>query len=82
MERPRRRRRFRGFRATVTRPALLPGLVTYYRSRFSKIPDSVRVSFGNGTTAVYDLHVQQPAPVIWKHSRSEVVGYQWKGARR
>ena len=82
MERPRRRNRFRGFRATATRPAILPGLLAYYRNRFSKIPESIRVSFGNGTTEVYDLHVQQPAPVIWKHSRSEVIGYQWKGARR
>lgn len=82
MERPRRRNRFRGVRPTVTRPAILLGLLAYYRNQFSKIPESIRVSFRNGTTAVYDLHVQQPAPVIWEHSRSEVIGYQWKGARR
>lgn len=60
---------FRGQQATVTRPEVLPKVLAYYRGRFSQIPESVRVSFGNGVTAVYDLRVQQPAPVVWKCKR-------------
>ena len=43
------------------------------------IPDSVRVSFSDGTTAIYDLHTDQPAPVIYENIRiirKMKVGYQ------
>lgn len=74
---------FRGFQETVKRPAMLDRPVGYYTGRFSKIPEKVRVSFENGTSAVYALQVEQPAPVpVRRRRRSEVVGYQWKGADR
>ena len=61
----RRSERFRGYKRTVTRPIVL-GKVCTYRSEFSRIPEQVRLCFADGTTAVYDLRVEQPAPVIWR----------------
>ena len=36
---------------------------------FSRHPGRVRLMFRDGTTAVYDLHVDQPAPVILENIR-------------
>ena len=46
------------------RPAILPEPVPIYEHTCSEIPDRVRISFTNGTSAIYDLHTDQPAPVI------------------
>ncbi|MBO7662854.1 MAG: hypothetical protein J6U01_05745 [Clostridia bacterium] len=46
------------------RPDMLQGVVKYYDHEISRYPDSVRVSFKDGHTAVYDLRVEQPAPVF------------------
>ena len=46
------------------RPAMLPEPVPIYEHTFSEIPERVRISFANGTSAIYDLHTDQPAPVI------------------
>lgn len=46
------------------RPAMLPEPVPIYEHTFSEIPERVRISFTNGTSAIYDLHTDQPAPVI------------------
>lgn len=56
-----------------TRPTLLDKVAAYYIDQVSRHPSSIRVSFSDGSTAVYDLHVEQPAPVV------EAIGYQWKG---
>ena len=34
-----------------------------------EIPEALRVSFSDGSTAVYDLRIQQPAPQILENIR-------------
>lgn len=46
------------------RPGMLPKPVPIYEHTDSEIPDRVRISFTNGTSAIYDLHSDQPHPVI------------------
>ena len=46
------------------RPQMLPEPVTYYDRETSRIPDRIRVGFEDGSTAIYELRVEQPAPVI------------------
>ena len=47
-----------------SRPKMLPKAVPHYERSNSRIPEQIRVSFNDGSTAVYDLRVEQPAPVI------------------
>lgn len=49
------------------RPALLPVPLPIYEHEDSEIPEKVRISFTNGTSAIYELHVDQPAPVIMEN---------------
>lgn len=51
------------------RPEILPSPLPHYEHNFSKIPEQIRVSFSDGSTAVYDLRVVQPAPVIIENIR-------------
>ena len=51
------------------RPMMLPVPLPIYEHPDSEIPDKVRISFSNGTSAVYELHVDQPAPVILENIR-------------
>ena len=46
------------------RPAPLEQIVRIYDHESSKYPDKIRVSFEDGHTAVYDIRIEQPAPVI------------------
>jgi hypothetical protein len=46
------------------RPEMLPKPQGIYEHSFSRLPERIRVSFRDGSTAVYDLRVNQPAPVI------------------
>ena len=46
------------------RPKMLPNPAPNYERDSSKYPDSVRISFKDGHTAVYDIRIEQPAPVI------------------
>lgn len=46
------------------KPKLMPGTVRYYDHEGSVYPDRIRVSFSDGHTAIYDIRVEQPAPVI------------------
>ena len=46
------------------RPEILPKPMPIYEHDCSKYPDQIRVSFSDGSTAVYDIHTDQPAPVI------------------
>ena len=46
------------------RPRMLPEAVPHYEHDCSKYPEQIRVSFSDGSTAVYDIHTEQPAPVI------------------
>lgn len=50
-------------RAKPKRPGILDKVVPIYDpERNSKYPDSIRVSFGDGSTMVYDIHVELPHP--------------------
>ena len=51
------------------RPEILPKPMPMYEHDCSKYPDQIRVSFSDGSTAVYDLHTDQPAPVILENIR-------------
>ena len=46
------------------RPAPLPEVVPIYEHDMSTLPDSIRVSFEDGSTAVYDIRMDQPHPII------------------
>ena len=67
------------------RPRMLPGIVSYYDNECSIIPDSLRASFEDGRTAVYELKTTQPSPVIMENIRiirKWKQGYVNKPARR
>lgn len=67
------------------RPEPLPEVVPYYDHEFSKHPDHIRVSFADGSTAVYDIRLDQPHPVIVENIRiirKWKQGYVNKPARR
>ena len=49
---------------TMSRPTILPKPLPMYEHEYSEIPERIRVKFSNGRTAVYELRVDQPAPVI------------------
>ena len=51
------------------RPKMLPHAVPHYERSNSRIPERIRVSFEDGSTAIYDLHTEQPAPVILENIR-------------
>ena len=48
----------------MNRPEMMEKAVPYYDHAWSRHPDSVRVSFSDGSTAVYDIRRNQPHPVI------------------
>ena len=51
------------------RPEVMPEPLPMYGHDCSRYPDQIRVSFSDGSTAVYDLHTDQPAPVILENIR-------------
>lgn len=46
------------------RPGILGKVVPIYEHDYSILPDRIRVLFDDGRTMVYDIHTDQPAPVI------------------
>ena len=48
----------------VERPEMLPEPVPYYAYKHSRHPDSIRMSFRDGSTAVYDIRMEQPHPLV------------------
>lgn len=69
----------------MERPEILDRPVPKYERESSRIPEQMRVSFSDGSTAVYDLRTEQPAPVIMENIRiirRMQVGYQYKPQRR
>ena len=46
------------------KPTILPKPMPMYEHEYSEFPEKIRVKFSNGRTAVYELRVDQPAPVI------------------
>ena len=51
------------------RPDVLEKIVANYEHETSTYPESVRVSFGDGKTIIYDRRVEQPAPVFEENIR-------------
>lgn len=51
------------------RKRILTLAVPKYEHESSKYPEQIRVSFADGHTAVYDMRVDQPAPVILENIR-------------
>lgn len=66
------------------RPELLPEAVPYYDHDWSVHPDTVRMSFSDGSTAIYDIRVEQPHPIILENVRiiRRMNGYVNQPARR
>ena len=60
----------------TVRPEMMPKAVPFYERETSVHPDAIRVSFRDGSSAVYDLRVEQPAPQV-----IEAVGIirKWNG---
>ena len=52
----------------MERPELLPEAVPYYEHDFSVHPDSVRISFKDGSSAVYDIRMNYPHPLVLKNA--------------
>ena len=46
------------------KPTMMGRPLPYYDRDSSRHPERIRVSFSDGSTAVYELRVEQPAPVI------------------
>ena len=53
----------------MNRPKMLDKPAPMYETSYSKFPDRIRVSFEDGTTAVYELRHDQPHPVILENVR-------------
>lgn len=66
------------------RPEMLPEAVPYYDHDWSVHPDAVRISFSDGSTAIYDIRVEQPHPIILENVRiiRRMNGYVNQPARR
>ena len=47
-----------------TRPEIMGKVVPIYEHDYSVLPEKIRVLFADGRTMVYDIHIDQPAPVI------------------
>ena len=63
---------------------MLPEAVPYYEHDWSAHPDSVRISFSDGSTAIYDIRVEQPHPIILENVKiiRRMNGYVNQPARR
>lgn len=73
----------------MDRPEILPGVVPYYEFDCSVHPDQIRVSFIDGSTAVYDIRRNMPHPLVLKNveimkdaKRNIKQGYVNQPARR
>ena len=67
------------------RPEMMGAVLPVYDRDGSRIPDRIRVCFSDGTTAVYNLHMDQPEPLIRESIRiirKWNTGYQYQAPRR
>ena len=53
----------------MKRPTMLDKPAPLYETAYSKYPDRVRVSFSDGSSAVYELRIEQPHPLIVENIR-------------
>jgi len=51
----------------MNRPEMMDKAMPYYEHAWSRYPDRIRVSFRDGTTAVYDLRTEMPHPLVLKN---------------
>lgn len=51
----------------MNRPEMLPKPVLVYEYDYSEYPELIRISFSDGTTAVYELRTDQPHPLVLKN---------------
>ena len=51
------------------RPEMMGEIVANYEHETSMYPESIRASFKNGKTIIYDRRVEQPAPVFEENIR-------------
>ena len=58
------------------RPRPLPDASYEYSDISSRVPDTIRVPFEDGTTAVYTLKNDQPAPILYRNI--EII-QSWQG---
>lgn len=68
-----------------SRPEILDKVVPIYEHEYSVLPDRIRVLFSDGRTMIYDIHMDQPAPVIVQNIkliRKMKQGYVNKPLRR
>ena len=69
----------------LKRPDIMGKPVALYDDDWSRIPERVRLCFSDGTTAVYELHQDMPAPIIRENIeiiRKWKEGYPVKRRRR
>ena len=71
---------------TKERPAMM-GMPTapVYEHESSRYPERIRVKFFDGSTKVYELHTEQPEPMILENIeiiRKWKTGYQYQPPRR
>ena len=68
------------------RPQPMPELALTYRTEDSVHPDQIRVSFDDGSTAIYDLRTELPHPVMMRNheimAKWSNKGYNNQPARR
>ena len=66
------------------RPEILGKVVPIHEHDYSVLPEKIRVLFSDGRTMIYDIHIDQPAPVIIENIRiirRMKKGYQYKQRR-
>lgn len=54
-------------RQAPNRPKPLPKATIEYEDENSRVPDTIRVPFDDGTTAIYDLRQDLPAPLVYRN---------------
>ena len=54
----------------MKRPEILGKVVPHYDKDWSVHPEQVRVSFDDGSTAIYDIRREMPHPVILENIRT------------
>lgn len=67
------------------RPEIMGKVVPIYEHDYSVLPERIRVLFKDGRTMVYDIHMDQPSPVIVQNIkliRKMKQGYVNQPARR
>lgn len=68
--------RLRAERIKRSRPKILDRILPVYETDQTQYPNSIRVSFDDGTTAVYDQRVTMPNPLLIKNIS---IIRKWKG---